>query len=346
MKNKLNLLVILSCLYFFSATAQSKESIKNKSQIELLQEKRTAIEQEEKALLKKAIEAINSKLNKKLISKEIAELQKKEAAMKHALNIENKMTIIDNKIELLKRNVTIDSNEEQGEEFISLNPFKIYNKKLKYDKRTSGTLVFAFGLNNAIVEGEGFGDTPYKIGGSSFLELGWAWKTRVFKNTNFLRIKYGLSLVYNDLKQKENVFFVEDGNVTRVEEFPFDLKKSKLAVENLVFPVHFEIGPSKKIEKKNYFRYSTRKQFKIGIGGYAGFNIDTRQSLKFKNENGKSEKIINRKDFNTTDFVYGLSSYFSIGEIGLYAKYDLSPIFDNQAVDQNNISLGIRFDLD
>jgi len=46
-------------------------------------------------------------------------------------------------------------------------------------------MVLAFGLNNAIVEGESFDDSPYKIGGSRFFEIGWAWKTRVFKNSNF-----------------------------------------------------------------------------------------------------------------------------------------------------------------
>jgi len=57
----------------------------------------------------------------------------------------------------------------------------------------------------------------------------------------------------------------------------------------------------------------------------------------------------NQKDkvsgFNTTPFVYGLSSYVSFGNVALYAKYDLSPIFKDQSIDQNNISLGLRFDL-
>ncbi len=59
---------------------------------------------EEKEQLKAEVEAINLRLENGEISTEEAENLKKEYAEKRALNIENKMAIIDNKIELLKRN--------------------------------------------------------------------------------------------------------------------------------------------------------------------------------------------------------------------------------------------------
>lgn len=49
-------------------------------------------------------------------------------------------------------------------------------------------------------------------------------------------------------------------------------------------------------------------------------------------------------DYNVNNFIYGLSSYVGYKEISLYLKYDLNPIFKNNAIDENNISLGIRFD--
>ena len=61
--------------------------------------------------------------------------------------------------------------------------------------------------------------------------------------------------------------------------------------------------------------------------------------------NGDREKDKER-DLNASPFVYGLSSYVSFGNVALYAKYDLSPLFKDQSIDQNNISLGLRFDLD
>ncbi|MGV6830719.1 MAG: hypothetical protein ACWA5P_04030, partial [bacterium] len=218
-------------------------------------------------------------------------------------------------------------------------------KPRKYDRRTTSDFVLAFGLNNTLIDGQSLDDSPYKIGGSRFFEFGWAWKTRVFKNSNFLRIKYGWSVMINGLKVDDNQYFVQDGNITTLETFPLELDKSKLSVSNLVFPVHFEFGPSKKIEKKNYFRYSTRNQFKVGVGGYAGFNIGTRQKLKYS-EDGNRVKDKIKRSFNTTSFVYGLSGYVAIDDVALYVKYDLNPLFKNQTIDQNNISVGLRFDMD
>ena len=66
---------------------------------------------------------------------------------------------------------------------------KTKNKPRKYDLRTTEDVVFAFGFNNAIIDGVSLDDSPYKIGGSGFMELGYAWKTRLFDNTNFWRLK-------------------------------------------------------------------------------------------------------------------------------------------------------------
>ncbi len=81
------------------------------------------------------------------------------------------------------------------------------------------------------------------------------------------------------------------------------------------------------------------------MGGYAGFNIGTRQKLKYEVEGDRVKDKIKRS-YNASDLVYGLSSYIAFDDIALYVKYDLSPIFKDQAIDQNNISLGLRFDMD
>ena len=109
--------------------------------------------------------------------------------------------------------------------------------------------------------------------------------------------------------------------------------------------MHFEFGPSRRIDRDDYFRYSTYNKFKIGVGGYAGFNIGTRQKLKYTAE-GEKIKDKMKRNYNATSLVYGLSGYVAVDDIALYVKYDLSPIFKDQAVKQNNISVGVRFDMD
>lgn len=358
---KILVLIALSFSMLQLNAQDASEQSEVDKKIELLEELKEKVKSREKEALKQEIEVINKRFNKGEISKEEQERLKKEVAKARALNIENRIAILENKIDLLRRNPDADvdmpdeyynygrrftirlggSETKDGWVFVGNNK---YDKPVTYDKRTVSDLVVAFGLNNAIVEGESIEDSPYKIGGSRFFELGWAWRTRVFKNSNWLRVKYGFSFQFNGLKPKDNKYFVEDGDQTYLETFEHDLRKSKLTITNLVFPLHFEFGPSKKIERDDYFRYSTRNRFKMGVGGYAGFNIGTRQKLKYKVDGEKVKDKIKR-DYNTTNLVYGLSAYVAFDDIALYAKYDLSPIFKNQAVDQNNISIGLRFDM-
>ena len=49
-------------------------------------------------------------------------------------------------------------------------------------------------------------------------------------------------------------------------------------------------------------------------------------------------------DFNVNKFGYGLSTYVGYGATSLYLKYDLNPLFNDNVVKQNNVSLGVRFD--
>jgi len=351
------LVLIILSLNLTKVSAQDETNTFNKEKIETLKTLKQSIKNEERELLKARVETINQRLDRGDISQNEADKLKKEAAKKHALNIENRIAIVDNKIALLERNSKLNTednydgftfriggSQELSENFVYFGKKK-HDKPRRYDRRTSSDLVLAFGLNNAIIEDSNFDDSPYKIGGSRFFEIGWAWKTRVFKNSNWLRFKYGYSFQINGLKPKDNLYFVQQGNETLLEEFQYDLRKSKLTITNLVFPMHFEFGPSRRIDRENYFRYSTHNKFKIGLGGYAGFNIGTRQKLKYTAE-GEKIKDKMKRNYNATSLVYGLSSYIAIDDIALYVKYDLSPIFKDQMVKQNNISVGVRFDMD
>ena len=356
----LAILTLILSTHYINAQDTINNS-KSKQKIETLLSEKEQIQNEERNFLKMEVETINKRLEKAEITNVEADELKKEAAKRRALNIENRTAIVDNKIELLNRNgddykidenqtingiIRIGSNENTSESFIYVGTKENDKpKNLKYDKRTTSDFVLAFGLNNAIIEGEKLDDSPYKFGGSRFFEIGWAWKTRVFNESNFMRLKYGYSFQFNGLKPTDNNYFVQEGNQTVLQEFPEELKKSKLAITNLVFPVHFEFGPSRKTEKDTYFRYSTDNQFKIGIGGYGGFNIGTRQKLKYEFD-GERIKEKQKQSFNTSNLVYGLSGYIAFDDVALYVKYDLSPIFKDQAIKQNNISIGLRFDMD
>lgn len=254
------------------------QNTNNGEEINNLKNEKEYVVTQERDLLKKEVEAINQRLSDGEITEDEAQELKQKVAKKRALNIENRTVIIDNKIALLERN---DSDEDrfwtEDEDGITIrikNSNRYFNRPRKYDRRTTSAFVFAFGLNNVIQDGQKLEDSPYKIGSSHFWELGWAWKRRVFKESNFLRFKYGFSFQFNRLRPGDNLYFVDNGNQTDLEVFQYDLKRSKLYITNLVIPIHFEFGSSKKHVNDDYFRYSTHNRFKIGIGGYAG--------LKFK----------------------------------------------------------------
>ncbi|MBT0606642.1 coiled-coil domain-containing protein [Aequorivita echinoideorum] len=339
------------------AQAQTKNDLAQ-AEIEQLNSLKDQIVSEEKEALKNEVDAINIRFENKEISPTEAEKLKQEAAEKHALNIENRLAIVDNQLELIKRN-GIDSTKYTGtsiifglgsdddeEQVFGLRIKKgTAAKKRKYDRRTTSSFVFAFGLNNVITKGESLEDSDFKIAGSRFAELGWAWKTRVFENTNWLRFKYGVSFQFNGLKPTDNRYYVDMGSQTELQEYPLDLDKSKFRMDNVVVPIHFEFGPSTKEEHEDYFRYSTEKKLKIGLGGYAGINMGSRQKLKFE-EDGEDKKLKLKANYNTNNFIYGLSGYIGWNGVALYAKYDLNTLFKDNPIEQRNISLGLRFDVD
>ena len=347
--------VLFIVLVLTTQFIQAQEA-NNSVRIKILKEQKDKITTEERDFLKTEVATILERLKKGEITEQKADSLKKAAARKRALNIENRTAILTNKISLLERNDKgyyandgATSNEgisvARNGTFVEIKS-KENNQIKRYDRRTYNEIVVAIGLNNAIIEGEAFDDSPYKYLGSRFFELGWAWKTRVFKNTNFMRFKYGFSLQFNGLKPNNNMYFVQNGDETSLEIFDGNLKKSKLNITNLVMPIHFEFGSSKKtVNNDTYFRYSTYNQFKFGIGGYAGFNIGTRQKLKYTIDGDKGKDKI-KQSYNASNLVYGLSSYVAFGSAAVYVKYDLSPIFKDQLIKQNNVSLGVRFDME
>lgn len=357
----INIFVLITLLFLFFIKKTSAQERSYEDKIELLEEKKEKIIIQEKEALKVEVESINKKLQDYDITKDEASKLKEAAAKKRALNIEDRIAIIDNKIALLKRNkgeglvlkdvdstgrqirFGVDIKNKDGSVFV-FNKRKKVNKDVKYDRRTYSDFVFAIGLNNTLIENESIENTPYKVAGSRFFEMGWQWRTRVFKNSNFLRFNYGVSFQYNGLKPKNNQYFVINNGEATLQEFQYNLRKSKLRIDNLVFPVHLELGSSRKSENEDKFRYSLQDQFRFGIGGYGGFNLGTRQKLKYERA-GENVKDKLKRGYNTSDFIYGVSGYVGFDGVLLYAKYDLNPLFKNASVEQHNISLGLRFDL-
>lgn len=354
MKNKNFYLMLVGCLFFTTVQAQEE---KFEVQVQQVSQNIEKITREEKAVLKEKIDKINDQLLNNGISYDEAQEAKAKVAALHAQNIEDRINqekkILD---QLVKEKVSLGLSQTDSSIFRdTLSNDREVEVLAKYKcginvnmprpwKRTTTQLVFAMGLNNLVTDGA-LAHSDFRYLGSHFYEIGWTYNSRLFKDDNLLHLKYGISMMYNNLRPTDNRYFIKDGKQTHLEIYDKNLKDSRLRSLNLVIPVHLEFDFSPTVLSADGVRKIVRnkKGFHMGFGGYAGFNIKTKQILKY-NEDGEKHKIKNKNDFRTNDFVYGASAYVGYRAFSLYSKYDISPLFKSNNIDQNNISLGIRAD--
>ncbi|MDL2144979.1 MULTISPECIES: hypothetical protein [Flavobacterium] len=349
MKNFTIHLVIL--VFLFVSKVMGQETFESKAR--KIANKIEKVTKEEKEALKEEIEAINVQLSEGKITQEQADKRKKELAEARAIIIEEKVTLAQNELnDLVQQKVDgkiKEGNYKSGRALIvhwNDIEWNDNNKKrkdsIRGERRTTSQFVFAAGLNNMMVDGK-LQDAKYRFTGSHFYEWGFTYNTRLMKNDNLLHAKYGLSLMYNNIRPRDNKYFVVNGNQTELQTNAIHLEESRFRNVYIAVPVHleFDFSRPKVSNGKTYFR--THDSFRFGIGGYAGVNVKSKQILKYDQDDLDYKTTI-KGDYNVDNFIYGLSSYIGYKEMSLYLKYDLNPLFRNNTVKENNISLGLRFD--
>lgn len=355
---------VVVSLCFFVSKITAQETFEERARAIAFQIEQ--ISKEEKQLLKEKVEEVNKQLESGKITQETADKQKMDLATFHAKQIEEKVAQEQEKLNALVQekldgkvysersgtSIVLGGSSDsifRNRREVQFPAMKVYkgnkDKQERLSKRTTSQFVFAAGVNNLVTEGA-VSHSDYRYWGSHFYEWGVTWNSRLAKNNNLLHAKYGLSLMYNNLRPTDNRIFVENGKQTDLVTSGIHLKDSRFRTVSLVLPLHLEFDfTPKKVSKdgtKTYFR--THESVRVGIGGFAGMNLKSKQILKY-DDNNHEYTVKEKGDFNTNDFVYGLSSYIGYKQTSLYVKYDLNPLFKDNPVKQNNISLGLRFDL-
>ena len=344
MRNFTIYLVVLLC--FFASKMLGQETFEKRAKT--IASKIETITKEEKAALKIEVDAVNNQLINGTITREEAESKKKLLAEARAINIESKVAVEQEALNDLVQEKVDGKIKEQDS--IRTYSFSFHRKNHKHDlkdtiqgeRRTTSQFVFAAGLNNLATDNQ-LEDSDYRFLGSHFYELGVSYNSRIAKNNNLLHAKYGLSVMYNNLRPTDNRSFVINGDQTNLAVNPIDISDSRFRNVYLVTPVHleFDFSGKKMKEDKPFFR--THQSVRFGIGGYAGINLKSKQIIKYDDNDLKATERT-KGDFNASNFIYGLSSYIGYKSTSLYLKYDLNPLFKDNAVKQNNVSLGLRFD--
>ncbi|NMH27511.1 OmpH family outer membrane protein [Flavobacterium silvaticum] len=345
MKNVIFYVAALLCLFTSKIVAQ--ETFEAKARI--IADKIEQITKEEKDALKGEVDRVNENLEKGTISPEQADQQKIDFAQFRANNIERRTAAAQDELRKLVQEKV--DGQVASEVVAEKGGFKIsYNNNNKKkdtiphsESRTTSQAVFAFGLNNLLTDGA-LAHSDYRIWGSHYYEYGFTLNTRLAKNHNLVHLTYGLSVQLNNLRSTNKRVFEVDGNQTNLVNPGIGMRDTRFKAINMVVPVHLEFDFTKPKMDGDKKIFKTHDSFRVGLGGYAGANLGNRQFTKYDNEAGNTVKSKEKGDFNVNDFVYGLSAYVGYGDVSLFAKYDLQPFFTDNAIDQNNISFGVRFD--
>lgn len=299
---------------------------------------------EEKKILKKEVESIDAQVKNGEITNEEGKRLKTKFSEERAKNIETKIAEQEKALlDLVNENVTL----EESNDSLKKNSFgfkiKILDKN-KSENRTTSQAVLATGFNN-LVTNNMVANSQFGYGRSVFFEWGVTWNTRLSNKSNLLHLKYGAGFVYNQLHATNNRVFADINNQTILVGAGVETKANRTYFKNVYFvvPMHleFDFSKTKIVDDKKVFKSHTGARF--GIGGFVGVNTNSKQFIEYE-QNGYKFKELQKGDFNVNDFTYGVSTYIGYRATSLYLKYDLNPIFKNNPVDQNNISLGIRFD--
>jgi hypothetical protein len=139
---------------------------------------------------------------------------------------------------------------------------------------------------------------------------------------------YGLVWQNNTFSLKNNNYLVPEGKDVKLTPYTLPLKSAKLRVNYLTLPLELQ---------KRY-----NSNFRIGVGAYVGLLIDVNQKLKYT-EADDNYKLFVRNNLNVNKLTYGLSAEIGYGSISLYAKYSLSPLFQNSPANVHPFSIGIKF---
>lgn len=301
----------------------------------------------ERANLKSAVENVDKQLENGEITAEQAKTERERLADFYAERIENQVSAEKTRLDaLVTKRVENQVYQVKSDSIKDDDHIVINIKRPKYkkgEKRTTKQFVFAFGLNTLNGEDGTFPD-EIKVWKSKFWEFGHTWNTRLSNESNIAHVKYGLSLVYNNLHPEDNQVFTKDGDQTILTPTDIDFKRNRFRNFYLNVPLHLELdfSPTKvNDEGKKIFR--SHKDFRVGLGGYAGVLINSKNFFKYK-EDGKKVKYTEKDDFNVHNFTYGLSGYIGYKQFSLYSKYDLQPLFENNPTDERNFSIGVRWD--
>ncbi len=340
---KLFLVAIMSA-GLFATKVQAQQTFEQRAQE--ISQRIYNITTEEKAALKLEIESVNKQLDSGSITAEQADEKKIKLANDRAKSIEvrvapEQQALQDLVQERVDGKIVVNDSVKKKHSF----EMKMGKSKKEGESRTTSQVTIALGANNVVTNGA-VANSDFGYLRSRFFEWGLTKNTRIMKENNLLHFRYGVGFQYNVLAATQDRIFQDIGDQTVLVSSPINLRNKETYFKNVyvVVPLHLEFDFSGTEIKDDKTIFKAQQGFRIGLGGFAGYNTNSKQFTSFK-LNGYTTDSRTKGDYNVNDFNYGVSAYIGFRDMSLYCKYDLNPIFKNNPVQQRNASLGLRFDI-
>jgi hypothetical protein len=162
---------------------------------------------------------------------------------------------------------------------------------------------------------------------SRYVALQWRRNNRLITGRQVdVALGTGLEIGWNNYMMQNDEQYYENGKTSDFEVLDYPIQKSKLVVNNLNLPVMLQFG----------FKESN---FRFGIGAYGGVRINSYQKFQEFDDSKYKEK----GEYNLRKFNYGFMADAGRGDVRIFAKYDMLPMFnDNNPINANVLSVGLR----
>lgn len=313
---------------------------KKQEKIDALKEEKRNYESEMRDQLAEEIETINSREQKgENYTREEAQKDKELVAARYAEKIALHNAMIDAQIKFLEASDIASGKDRRKSKLAK----KSDDKNGSRGRTSTTTEGFTIGFGYNYIDGDNLSIDDFSYANNNYFSVGFRWRTALDRGQN-IRFLYGIEYQSQGTELNGNrAFTISDPNNTQIERLSFNGNKAKFRQDQLVFPLHFEIGGVKRKEYEDgRVSYDYDDQFKIGFGGYAGFNLSSR--LKYKYDiNGEEIKQITINAFDNNAFVYGLDAYIGYDHFTIFGRMGLNDIFQSGSVNGQYVAFGIRF---
>ncbi len=219
------------------------------------------------------------------------------------------------------------------------------SKKWRWNRRTHHSINIDLGTNNYLENGK-FPDASNELytvkpWGSWYVGINSVLRTRMAKKF-FLEWGGGVSWYNFKFANQKTVMSKDDNGVIFTEDTRnLDFRKSKLTVAyvNAFLVPMLDFGDESR--KTSIFDGGHSNSFRIGLGPYAGYRIDSYTKTMYY-EGGEKEKSHDHDNFYLNNIRYGLRLQVGFRDTDIFFNYDMNELFtDNKGPKLQAFSFGI-----